>query len=90
MPEGLAGEDVGEMHLDHRQADGADGVVEGDRGVAVGAGIEHDAARRAGRLLDPVDQHALVVALAEIDGKAEPLARVARNRPAMSARPLPP
>ena len=43
MAEGLAGEDVGEMHLDHRQADGPDGIVEGDRGVGVGAGIEDDA-----------------------------------------------
>jgi hypothetical protein len=34
MPEFLAGVDVGEMHLHHRQADGEDGVADRDaRGV---------------------------------------------------------
>ena len=42
--------DVGQMHLDHRhRRGGADGVVDGDRGVGVGAGIEDDAGGLVGR-----------------------------------------
>ena len=74
MAEGLARKNVGEMHLDDRHAGGANGIVKGDRGVAVGAGIEDDAARR--RLLNPVDENALVIALPEIDGEAEPAAGI--------------
>ena len=39
VAEGFARVDVGEMHLDDRQRrDGADRIVDGDRGVGVGAG----------------------------------------------------
>src|SRR5262249_30589257 len=55
-----------------------DGIMERDRGVAVGTGIEDDAPLR--RLLDPVDQDALVIALTAVDGEAEPLSRDAAIR----------
>ena len=65
----LAREDIREMHLDDRRVDRADGVVKGDRGVRVGAGVQNDS-RRVGRLVQPVDQLALVVRLAEDDVEA--------------------
>ena len=47
-----------------RQGDGADGVVDGDRGVRIGAGIDDDGVAVVPRLLDPGDQFAFVVGLA--------------------------
>ena len=44
-------------------------VEDGDRGVGVGAGVEDDAVGLLARLLDPVDQLALRVGLAEVDGR---------------------
>ena len=46
--EGLAGVDVGEVHLDGGEGDRFKGVVEGDRGVGVGACVEDDARWRGG------------------------------------------
>ena len=50
----LAREDVRQMHLDDRRVDGADRVVQRDRGMRVGAGVQHHAGR-VGRLVQPVD-----------------------------------
>ena len=73
MAEGFARMDVGEMHLgDGERRDRAHRVVDGDRGVAVGAGIDDDAGRLLAGLLDPVDEVALMVRLPEIDRKPEP------------------
>ena len=52
-------------------ATGADRVVDGDRGVGVGPGIDDDARGLVAGLVDPVDQIAFMVGLAEIDGKPE-------------------
>ena len=46
-------------------------IVQRDRGMGVGAGIDGDAAGLLARLVDPADEFALDVALAEVDGKAE-------------------
>ena len=51
------------MHFDHRCGDGADGVVQCDRGVGIGAGVEHDPVARKACLVDLVDQFAFDVAL---------------------------
>ena len=80
VAEGVAGEDVGKVDFDHRLAGGADGIVKGDRGVAVSPWINDDSALRAGRFLDPVDEHAFLVALAEIDREAELLAAASQSR----------
>ena len=74
MPEALARENVGQMHLNHRQTHGTDRIVDGDGGVRVRARIDDDTAGRGHRLLDPVDQRALLVGLAEIDRQAEAFA----------------
>ena len=59
------------MALDHGHVDRLDGVVAGDRGVGEPARIEHHARGFFGAgLLQPVDDHALVVGLAEFDGEA--------------------
>src|ERR687898_1327952 len=60
--------DVGKMNFgDGQWRDGADGVVNGDRGVAVGARIDDDADSLVGGFLYPVDEVALMVRLTEID-----------------------
>ena len=73
MPEALAPEDVGQMHLDDRHVGGLERVVDGDRGMGQRAGVEDDAVGRLARLLDPVDELAFVVGLAEIDRQVERL-----------------
>ena len=52
---------------DGQRRNGADGVVNSDRGVAVGAWIDDDAGGLVASFLDPVDEVALMVRLAEID-----------------------
>ena len=75
MAKGFARVDVGEMHFDDRQRrNRAHRVVDGDRGVGVGAGIDDDAGGLLAGFLDPVDEIALVVGLAEIDLQPEPRA----------------
>src|SRR5262245_3477494 len=61
----LAGVNVRKMQLDDRLSYGADGVVQRDRRVAIGARIEADRVGLVVGFLDPVDEHALVVALAK-------------------------
>ena len=53
------------MHLDRRDADGLDCVEDGDAGVRIGGGIDHDAVVDAVGLLDFFDECALVVRLEE-------------------------
>src|SRR5689334_6730535 len=56
------------MHLGDRQwRDRANGVVDGDRGVAVGAGVDDDAGGLLSGLVYPVDQDTFMVRLAEVD-----------------------
>ena len=78
VPERLAPEDVRQVQLDHRQLGGVQGVEDRDRGVGVGAGVDDDAVRLLARLLDPVDELAFGVGLAEIDRQAQGLARAPR------------
>src|ERR1051326_561934 len=61
MAEALAPEDVREMNLDDRQIGGVERVEDRDGGMRQGAGIDDDAVGGLARLVDPVDQHALVV-----------------------------
>src|SRR3546814_2589048 len=49
MSEGLAPMNVGEMHLDQREADREEGIHDGDRGVRIGARIDYDAVVAAAR-----------------------------------------
>src|SRR5262249_17091891 len=77
VAEALARVDVGDVDLDHRNAGREDGVEDRDRGGGVAPRIEHDAHRLLARLLDPIDQRALVIRLAKLDPKAEALGRLA-------------
>ena len=63
MAELLALVDIGDVYLYDGRRDGADGIVEGDAGVGVGAGVEDDAVGRESYLVELVDEVALVVAL---------------------------
>ena len=71
MPEALAPEDIRQMHLDDRQVGGIERVEDRDRRMGESAGVEDDAVGGLARLVDPIDQLALVVGLAEIDRQVE-------------------
>ena len=73
MAEAFTLVDVGKMHLDHRQLGGIESIEQGDGGMAVGAGIDDDATIGLARGLYAIDQHALVVALGELDGDPQAL-----------------
>ena len=57
--------DVRDVHLDHRRVEGLQRVEDRHRGMREGAGVDDDARRRPARLVDPVDELVLAVALAE-------------------------
>lgn len=52
---------------DRQRRDSADGVVNGNRGMAIGAWIDDDARGLVSGFLNPVNEVALMVRLAEID-----------------------
>src|SRR5574341_292249 len=62
-PEFLARLGVRQMALDDRQADGADRVAQGDRGVGVAAGVEDHPTGPGPGIVQGVDQRSLVVRL---------------------------
>lgn len=71
----LTGMDVGKMDLDGRYRDTTDGITEGNAGVRVGAGVDDQPCDPIGaRLVDPIDQGALVIGLKGLDGSAVLLA----------------
>ena len=55
--------DVGDMHFDDGDADGADAVGEGDRGVGIASRVHHHGVILAVGLLQLVDQDTFVVGL---------------------------
>src|SRR6056297_781541 len=67
MPEALALVHVRYMHLDNRPVKGAERVENGNGGMRVGCGVDHDSDGLLARFLYPVDKLALVVALAEVE-----------------------
>ena len=62
---------VAEMNFDGGQGDGFQRVQNGDGRMRIGCGIDDDAVELAERLLNPIDENALVVGLAYIDSEAE-------------------
>ncbi len=62
---------VAEMDFDGGQGDGFQRVQYGDGRVGVGGRIDDDAVEFAQCLLNPIDENALVVGLADIDDEAE-------------------
>src|SRR5664279_4626273 len=75
VAKGLAGEHVGQVHLDHRGPAGPNRIVQSDRCMAIGSRVQNDPGAGAPGFLYPVDQDALMIALAEVHGDFEPLAR---------------
>src|SRR3546814_10728903 len=72
VTKGFAGRRVRQMDLDHRNRDRLDRVVQRHRRMGIAAAVEERRLRpREMRLVQPVDQHALVVRLAAIDAQAE-------------------
>ena len=61
----LAGERVGEMYFDERDGEGAGCIEECYGGVAVAAGVEDHRRCGGARLVNPVDEFALAIALPE-------------------------
>lgn len=67
----LAGLGIGEVHLDDGDADGADGVAQGHGGMRIGAGVEDYPGRPGARVVQGVDQRALVVRLGRAQFQAQ-------------------
>ena len=67
----LAPEDVRQVDLDDREFGGEKGVEHSDRSVGQRTRVENNPLGRFAGLLDPVDQLALVIGLAEVDLEAE-------------------
>jgi len=63
VAECLAGVDVGQVHLNGRQPHRGDGVAQSVAGVGQRAGVDQDALAPQTRVVDGVDEHALVVGL---------------------------
>lgn len=53
------------MHLDDRPLEGIQRIEDRHRGMGEGAGVDDDPRRRAARFVDPVDDLAFPVRLAE-------------------------
>ena len=62
--------DVGDMDFHRREGSRQDGVMNGVRGVRVGARVEHNTRRVPSGLVDPVDDGALVIGLKRLDAES--------------------
>lgn len=71
MSEGLAGMDIGHMDLDAGLMHRGDGIPKGIAVVGVCPGIEDDAVVILERLMNPVNQNALMIALEDVAGNPE-------------------
>ena len=68
--------DIADVHLDDRRLERGERVEDRDRGVAVTRGIDDQPRRfRFARLLNPVDDLAFMVGLAEVDREPVPFRR---------------
>lgn len=56
--------DVGDVHLDNRDADGADAIGQGNGSVGIGTWIHHNGIEVPIRILKQVDEDTFVVRLA--------------------------
>ena len=72
MAEFFARMDVRQVDFNGWEACCRDRVTDRDAGVSVGGGVEEDDVPRAGRLLDPGDQVAFMIGLAELQNVAVP------------------
>lgn len=63
----FTGVNVGDVYLDDGSRHGSYGIAQGDGGVGVGTGIEHDAVARIPGLLNFVDEYSLDIGLEIVD-----------------------
>ena len=67
MPEFLAGVDIGQVNFHNGHFGRGDRIAECDAGMRVACGVDYDHISLADRILDPGDQSAFVIALAELN-----------------------
>lgn len=65
-PEGLAGVDIGNMHLHRRDGGAAQSIIDGVAVMRVGPRVDDDAAEAGPGGLDSVDKRALMVRLEQL------------------------
>ena len=63
----LARMDVGQIDLDDRDRKRRDRVAQRDRAMGIAAGVDDHRGGLGHRLVEPVDQHALVIGLADVE-----------------------
>ena len=63
MPVNLPRLHITDMHFDNWCGNGSHGVGNCNGGMAVGAGVQHNAVDLSGSLVQPVDEGAFVIAL---------------------------
>jgi hypothetical protein len=63
LSKGFTGGDVADVNLNGREPTGGDRVTESEARVAIGAGVDDDTRGPAHRLMDHIDEGALVVTL---------------------------
>ena len=71
MPERFTGMHVGEVHFDHRHFTGHQRVSNRHRGVGPGRRVDHNTGATRAGAVNPVEQFAFVVGLAEFDFQPE-------------------
>ena len=72
MAKFLARMDVGKVNFDGRNPHSGDGVPQRDTGVSVGGGVDDDDLKFVLGLLNPIDQLAFEIGLAEVDFGPQP------------------
>ena len=66
MPEGFSSMHIGQMHLDHRQTAGRQSITERHAGMGESSWVDEDAVDPTHRGLHDINQHALVIALLDL------------------------
>ena len=74
MPAFFARVNIGDVNLHYRNGNGSDGVMKRDRRMAISAGVDGDAGGDVSGFVQPVDQHAFMIALAKVNNEAEAFA----------------
>lgn len=62
------GQHIGNMYLDHRDGDGGNGIGQGNTGMCITTGIEHNALRAFAAPVQVIDQLAFYITLVIIQG----------------------
>ena len=77
-----------EMHLDRTDLHRLDRIVDRDRGVSIGRRVDDERVELAAALLNPIDNHALVVRLTHLHRRAARLRNALDERDKIRIRPV--